>query len=128
MNDDLEQLLSQHSPGEPDVAIRSRVLTAVAHELTSARKINWNRRAAWAVAALLLVGICLNIWAYRADRQRLAKYFDKQPSQAVLDVADAIESVTDRPTRELVQAQLEAAWQQRTVQATPEQANVLRQL
>src|SRR3712207_3790240 len=101
MTDDLEQLLGQHSPAEPDALLRKRVLGAVAEELARRPAANWASRAAWTVAALLLIGVGLNIWAYRADRERLAKYFAPRPSRTVLDVADAIESVTDRRTRDL---------------------------
>ena len=128
MMDDLEQLLGQHSPGEPDKLLRKRVLGAVAEELARRPAANWASRAAWAVAALLLIGIGLNMWAYRADRERLARYFAPRPPQAVLDVADAVESVTDRRTRDLVQQQLEAAWQHHAVNAAPEEVERSQQL
>ena len=128
MKDDLEQLLAQQSPGELDATIRQRVLGAVACELSRRPAASWTRPAAWTVAALLFVGVCLNIWAYRADRERLAKYFAPRPPQAVLDLAEAVESVTDRRTRDIVQQQLEAAWQNRAVRSAPEQVNRSQQL
>jgi hypothetical protein len=67
----------------------------------------WLRRAAMAVAASLLLGIGLNIWAARASEQRLARIFGPPPiSQQAMEIAKDVEKITDAQTGQWVYRQL----------------------
>ena len=127
--DDLERLLKQHSPGEPDARLRERVLLCVDRELTKCTKRRWLRRPGLAVAASVLFAVAVNAWVYERDRQRQAAFFSSGPPRAVLEIADAVESVTDRETAQLVQKRLEMAWRSRSPQPRNDsQQQVLRLL
>jgi hypothetical protein len=67
----------------------------------------WLRRAATAVAASLLLGIGLNIWAAKASEQRLARLFGPPPiSKQAMEIAKDVEKITDAQTGQWVYRQL----------------------
>ena len=127
--DDLEQLLKQYSPGEPDARLRDRVLLSVNRELTKSTRRRWLRRPGLAVAASVLLAVAVNAWVYERDRQRQAAVLSSGPPRTVVEIVDAVESVTDRKTAQLVQQRLETIWRKRSPQPMGEsQAEVMRLL
>jgi hypothetical protein len=67
----------------------------------------WLRRAAMAVAASLLLGIGLNVWASRASERRLAQLFGPPPiSKRAMEIATDIETITDAETGRWVYSRL----------------------
>jgi hypothetical protein len=74
---------------------------AVAHvneECEPLAKANslWLRRAAIAVAASLLLGVGLNLWASRVSERHLAQLFGPPPiSKQAMEIAKDIEKTTD---------------------------------
>ena len=100
-NDDMEQLMARLTPKGVAPELRPQVLAAVASELaggevksggiasgvgsataTAVQKSAspWLRRCTWAVAASLLVGIALNVWANTLADRRLAELTAARPS------------------------------------------------
>ena len=134
MNDDIEQRLSHLTPRGLRPDLRGQVLGAVASELDSESRVGqaqrspttsgdktcrmpdsvsrqpppspWLRRAALAVAASLLLGIGLNLWASQASERRLAQLFGPPPvSKAAMEIAQDIEKSTDVQTGQWVYRQ-----------------------
>ena len=117
MNDDVEQLLGRLTPRGVRAELRSEVLAAAMSALQaepsrlreSRAKSPWLRRSALAVAASLLVGIAMNIWANEASKRRLARLFGPPPvSRRALEIANAIEGITDAQTAQWVYRRLTA--------------------
>jgi hypothetical protein len=79
MNDDIEQLLGQLTPRGVRPELRPQILAAVAGELQAEPASPWLRRSALAVAASLLLGIAMNIWANAVADRRLARLFGPPP-------------------------------------------------
>jgi hypothetical protein len=99
MTDDVEQLLSQLTPRGVRAEVRPRVLGAVEAELAAPAASPWARRAALAVAASLLVGVALNVYAGVSSKRQLARLFGPPPvSRRAMELAKVIEEVTDRQT------------------------------
>jgi hypothetical protein len=73
--------------------------------------VRWQRWCGRAVAAGLVLGIALNVWISWNHERRLATLYGPPPLPAsVLDVARAVESVTDRPTAQWLQQRFAAAY------------------
>jgi hypothetical protein len=117
MNDDVEERLAKLTIRGTPPELRERVLAAVASELAhpSVKPLAvsqptdspWLRRAAITVAASLLLGIGLNVWATKASEQRLARLFGPPPiSQQAMEIAEDVEKITDAQTGQWVYRQL----------------------
>jgi hypothetical protein len=67
----------------------------------------WLRRAAMAVAAALLLGIVLNVWASKASERRLAQIFGPPPiAKGAMEIAKDIEKISDAETGQWVYRRL----------------------
>lgn len=75
MNDDVEQLLGRLPARGVRPGLRSRVLGAVGACLQPEPASPWLRRSALAVAALLLVGVGMNVWVSARSSRHLAELF-----------------------------------------------------
>jgi len=114
MSTDPESVLGRLHPRGAAPELRERVLGAVARQLAprpgAARLWRW----AAAVAAGLLLGVGLNVWAIRTTDARLARlYGPPVVPQPIVAAAEAVESVTDAETARWVQQRLLAAHQER---------------
>jgi hypothetical protein len=110
MHDDIEQLLGRLRPGGVRPELRPRVLAAVASQLAAEPASAWMRRSALAVAALLLLGIGMNVWASKAAERRLAQLFGPPPpSRPAMELAAAVEKATDAQTARWVYQRLAAS-------------------
>ncbi len=103
--DDVEQRLSQLTPRGARPELRGQVLEKLASELenfaTAPKEFGSPRlrRSAWAVAASLLLGIGLNVWADKASERHLARLFGPPPiSKQAMEIANAVEKITDAET------------------------------
>ena len=120
MNHDSERLLEQLVPCPAPPELRQRVLAAVTRELAAGRPLRWERWCGLAVAAGLLLGLGLNAWVVQAQEQRLARLYGPRPvPQQIVELARAVESVTDAETAQRVQQQLATAQQQRQHRSQP---------
>jgi hypothetical protein len=78
----------------------------------------WLRRATLVVAASLLLGIILNIWATTASERRLALLFGPPPiSKPAMEIAKDVEKITDAATGQWVYARLTAPRQPTDISA-----------
>jgi hypothetical protein len=75
MNEDLEQLLGRLPARGVRPEIRSQVLDAVDARLEAEPASPWLRRSALAVAALLLLGIGMNVWVSARSSRHLVQLF-----------------------------------------------------
>jgi hypothetical protein len=67
----------------------------------------WLRRAAMAVAASLLLGVGLNVWASKSSECHLAQLFGPPPiSKQAMEIAKAVEQITDAQTGQWVYRRL----------------------
>ena len=67
----------------------------------------WLRRAAWAVAASLLLGIAMNVSASLSSERHLARLYGPPPvSQQVMELAKMVEKATDAETARWVCRQM----------------------
>jgi hypothetical protein len=99
MNPDPEPLLQQLTPRGADAAVRARVLALVASELDAKSRLRWHYRCGLAVSASLLLGILFNVGVSWNYERRLALLYGPPPIPApVVEIAQAVESVTDAPT------------------------------
>ncbi len=99
MPDDIEQLLGRLTPRGVRAELRPRVLAAVASELETGPDFSWSRISARAVAATLLAGLLMNFCASEVASRRLAQlYGPPPPSKQAMEVALAVEEVTDGQT------------------------------
>lgn len=62
MNDELPEPLNRISRPSAPGALRQRTLAAITHELTVRRKPRWERVLELSAAALIVIGIGLNVW------------------------------------------------------------------
>ena len=115
MNDDIERLLDRLTPRGVRAELRVDVLAAVTGALQaepdrlceSRTNSPWLRRSALVVAASLLVGVALNVWANETSKRRLARLFGPPPvSKRAMEIADAIEEITDAQTAQWVYRRL----------------------
>ncbi len=87
MNDDIEQLLIRLTPRGVRAELRPQVLAAVESQLQAEPASPWLRRSALAVAALLVLGIGMNIGVNEMSNRRMAQLFGPPPgSKRALDV------------------------------------------
>jgi hypothetical protein len=113
MNGDehVEQMLHRLTPRGAAPELREQVLAAVGRELSAERPSRWQRRLGLAVAASILLGIVLNMWANKATDRRLARLYGPPPTpRQIAEVAEMVASVTDAQTGRRVRQQLSAAW------------------
>jgi hypothetical protein len=107
MNDDMEQVLGQLTPRGVRPELRSQILAAVEAQLQTEPASPWLRRCALAVAASLLAGIGMNIWASKESERHLAQLYGPPPvSKRAMEVAKMIEGVTDAQTAQWVYQRL----------------------
>ena len=118
MNDGVEQRLAQLTRRGIPPELRSRVLNAVAAELDADAErvrgatkpvsvLSTMRRHMLGVAALLLVGVGLNLWVNRTLDRRLAAVFGPPPVRKLAtDIAADVASVTDRRTGQWIYRRL----------------------
>jgi len=114
MSTNPESVLGRLHPRGAAPELRDRVLGAVALQL--APRAGGGRLWRWAaaVAAGLLLGVGLNVWAVRTTEARLARlYGPSAVPQPIVAVAEAVESVTDAETARWVQQRLLTAHQER---------------
>jgi hypothetical protein len=128
MNDEIEQLLGRLTPRGVRPELRPQILAAVANQCrtsfpTRPGKLDesdnssygtlhsspWLRWSAIAVAASLLVAIGANIWVNQASERRLAQFFSDPPvSKQAMEVANAVEKITDAKTAQWIYQQFAA--------------------
>ncbi len=118
MNDDIEQVLQRLTPRGAMADLRPRVLATVVAELRADTTSPWLRRSALVMAASIVLGIGLNIWATKASERRLAQLFGPPPvSQRAMEIAKDIERITDAQTGQWVYRQLTAGRENRDARA-----------
>jgi hypothetical protein len=106
-DDDVEQRLARLTPCGVRAELRGDVLAAVASQLQPAAPSRWLRLAALATAASVLLGIVLNVWVNRAADRHLARLFGPPPvSKQAMEIAKAVEEITDAQTGQWVYRQL----------------------
>ncbi len=109
MHDDIEQLLGRLTPRGVRPELRPQVLAAVASQLEVETASPWLRRSALAVAASILVGIAMNVWTSKVAERRLAQLFGPPPvSKQIMELANAVEEITDAKTAQWVCKQFAA--------------------
>ena len=109
MENEMERILRQVTPRGIRPDLRPRVLDALAGQLQTEPASPWLRRSALAVAASILVGIALNVWASRSAERRLAQVLGPPPvSKRATELAKAVEVVTDAQTGEWAYRRLAA--------------------
>jgi hypothetical protein len=119
MNSVIERLLTGRTTCSAPPELRSRVLQAVAVELTlvPASRPWLSRGDVWTgltVAAALLIGVLVNVWAVRSDEVRQARLCGERPLPREISAKIQIaESVAGPAGAELVRHQLLAAWHAR---------------
>ncbi|MHC4176791.1 MAG: hypothetical protein ACYSWU_04750 [Planctomycetota bacterium] len=107
----VERELQRLTPRGSRPELREQVLAAVGRELSARPVSRWERRLGLAVAASILLGVVLNVWAVRSDRRSRARLYGPRPvPKRIADIAEGVESVTDAEIGQLVQQQLSAAW------------------
>ncbi len=110
MPDDIEQLIGRLTPRGVRAELRPRVLAAVANELEARPVSPWSRISARAMAAALLAGLLMNFCASEVASRRLAQlYGPPPPSKQAMEVAFAVEKVTDIQTARWVYEHFAAA-------------------
>ena len=119
MNDDVEWILNGLMPRGAAAELRDRVLRAVAAELVAPQRsppllARRDVRAALAMAALLLVGVLLNVWVIRSDDARQARLYGAGPlPRAIHETVQMAQHAAGPACAELIRQQLVAAWQSR---------------
>jgi hypothetical protein len=109
-DDSIEETLRCHAPRPPETDLRAHILAAVSIELASERPARWRATLpGWAVAASIALGVVLNCWVMRDERTRDVRLLGSQPpSRRVVEIADAVRSITDPQTAALVEEWLQA--------------------
>jgi hypothetical protein len=108
-HEEIEQALRRATLRGVRPELRPRVLAAVASQLQTEPASPWLRRSALAVAASLLLAVAMNIWASRAADRRLAQLFGPPPvSKRAMELAKAVESITDAQTAQWAYQRLAA--------------------
>lgn len=107
MHNDIEELFGRLKPRGVDPDLRPRVLDAMTKQLRRESPSRWLRLAALATAASIVVGIAMNVWASKRSERRLAQLFGPPPiSKQAMELAKAIEEITDAETGQWVYRQL----------------------
>jgi len=113
-DDHVEQALRRVTPRGAGPGLRERVLAAIGRELSADPLARWERRLGLAVAASIALGIVLNVWAVRTDRQCQARLYGPPPiPRQIADLAETVASVTDAETGQRLERQLAAIWRSR---------------
>ena len=108
-NDDIEVLFGRLTPAGIRPELRAQVLAAVASQLKMEPASPWLRRSALAVAASILVGIVMNVEASQMAERHLAQLYGAPPiSKQAMELAKAVEAVTDAKTAQWVYKQIAA--------------------
>ena len=111
MKEDGELLLDNVTLRGAPPELRGRVLSAVAQELSVDSIPAWERRIGRLVAAAVVIGVVLNLWAVQSTDRRLAQLAGPRPvPQQVLEIVEIVESVTGSGTGGWVQQRLVKAW------------------
>ena len=113
MNDGnhVEQRLRGLTPRGTEPEMRGQVLAAVGRELAAGRVPRWRRRPGLAVAASLFLAVAMNVWINTTVDRRMARLYGPPPvPRRIVDVAEAVASVTDAETGRRFERQLAAAW------------------
>ena len=107
MSDPVEEKLTELVPRGADRRLRGRVLRAVSDELALPPVVSWDGRAAWVVAASILLGLALNAWIANRHQVRMAQlYGPPAEPKVVQDVVDAVRVAADDRAAEHVRRQL----------------------
>ena len=118
MNNDehVEERLRRLTPFGAGPELRDQVLAGVRHELSAEPASRWQGKLGLAVAASILLGVVLNVWANKATDRRLARLYGPPPvPRQIAEIAEGVESVTDAETGWRVRQQLSAAWWSRPI-------------
>jgi hypothetical protein len=116
MNSDehVEERLRRLTPRRAGPELREQVLAAVGRELSAHPVSRWERWLGLAVAASVLLGVVLNVWANKATDRRLARLYGPPPvPRQIAEVAEMVASVTDAETGRRLERQLAAMWRSR---------------
>jgi hypothetical protein len=89
MNEDLEQLLGRLPARGVRSEFRAEVLGAIDARLRAGPASPLLRRSTWAVAALLLLGVGMNVWVSARSSRHLAQLFDPAASASGVWLAGA---------------------------------------
>ena len=112
--DDVERMLGRPTPVGAGPEIRRQVLGVVTRELADRRAARLDHRCMLAVAASVVAAALLNVWVAKAEDARQARMYGPQPvPTAIVEVAQAVASVTDAETGRWYQEQLLAAYRSR---------------
>jgi hypothetical protein len=110
MKPDPEPLLEQLTPRGGPADLRARVLDRIGKELEAGSGRGWQRWCGLAVAAGLVVGSILNVWICSRQERRLAKLYGPTPIPAAIrEIAQAVESITDKQTAQWLEQRFAAA-------------------
>ena len=113
-DDHVEERLRRVTPRGTGTGLREQVLAAVGRELSADPLARWERRLGLAVAASIALGIVLNVWAVRVDRQVQARLYGPRPvPRQIADLAETVASVTDAETGRRLERQLATMWRSR---------------
>ncbi len=106
---DVEHLLDRLTPRGVRPELRPEVLAAVESQLEEGTASAWPWRSALAVAALLLLGIAMNVGVNKVAERRMAQLFGPPPiSKQAMELANAVEKITDPQTARWVYQQFAA--------------------
>jgi len=120
MSDDTERILERLCPRGAPPELRQRVLEAVGKGLAAGPTSRWGRRWGLAVAAGLLLGVSLNVWAVRTVDRRLARLYGPTPvPRQITEYARTVEAVTDAATAHWMEEQLYTVYRQRHKSSPP---------
>jgi len=110
----VEQTLRRLTPCGAGPELRGQVLAGVGRELSAEPASRWQGKLGLAVAASILLGIVLNVWAVRVDRQCQARLYGPRPvPRQIADLTETVASVTDAETGRRLERQLAAIWRSR---------------
>jgi hypothetical protein len=111
-DDNLQRLLNELTPQGVRPEVRPQVLEAVANELLKEKEKPSRRLrcATLATAASILLGIGMNVWVSKASERRMAQIFGPPPvSKQAMELAEAVEKITDKQTGQWVYRQMTAS-------------------
>jgi hypothetical protein len=133
MNDKIERVLKGLAPRGAPADLRDRVLGSVLESLAGepavTRRVRWDLRVAAAVAASLILGATLNLWAIRSDDARQARLYgpDVLP-RGICETVQTAEHVAGPECAEWVRQQVVSAWRSRQREDLPAFARYHEQL
>ena len=110
MTDELPEIFEHVKPPPAPPELRPRVMAAIERELTRRKKPRWERALELSVAACLAVGVGWNVLQWRADGRWHERAYPTPPVAAGRqDLVDAVASITDRRTAEMLVDRLVSA-------------------